>query len=785
MDDEATSKRDSAVDISYPVSSNPDKESKLSESSQSATQFLHTLASRETPWNDEKQRFRPRTSPIPCHPLPAGGRPLTTLHLTAQLSTILLPPKIPPFQTVLSPPQTPTTSSTPKKEKRASWDDNFVSVEGLKVGSRGIPTKMVDRSYEETPQRRTPREDDIPKVLKKQDLNAHEQQSCGRIQSDQTPYARSCPSRVLSGTFSRDGIRLVEIPASTTRKLSFNTMNEDGFSEASEEEDGAVAEFGLYATAHTDNFKDSIETKAEKVSTGGNPFVKCSKRKDDMQRRRAQAFGLVINGCNVKDEDSPPVQEASQEPMSVATIHEPHVLEQTPTSDDQDQQPQTIDTSREHLAEDLPSAEQSTTSDSQQFQSTMPTTLSGVLDSIIDNDLIEGDLVGWTEVGQDVFSAFHQAQARRLGRARRDDAYRQQLHTPAKASVAFDQPGELHSKAPPLVQSNSISQSTSVITEEPIHPLARHGYTTTSTWKVKKDKRTHLRAEADERGKITRKSKTRPAAPTYKDGYLFDTNLPLRLNFVHSTLLPDGTEKEDDGIPSDSDDNVSSNGEPCRPVLPDPYAEPLNQTMLDLPEGRATISPSPEPPQQTEPVEEVRPANPEAVALAPAVESPEILTDLATAQWRHQRNVAALTMKELKKIFPPLMKQYLGRRRSDAKGRAQHASKELFEPQPLNKRMIPPKPRHRHSLLAGGGHVGLQQTMWKTMDAEFQAQGKHVHCDFGSTRLPDLALSNASLSDYSSSPLIHLLANAGAPVGKVQVQSQTGLTAPSREEEMS
>ncbi|KNC96736.1 uncharacterized protein SPPG_07944 [Spizellomyces punctatus DAOM BR117] len=755
MDDEATPKRDSAVDISYPVSSNSDGESKPSESSQASTQFLQPLVTGETPWNNDKQRLRPRTSPIPFHPLPPGGRPLTTLHLTAQLSTILLPPKVPPCQTILSPPQTPVTLSTRKKENRPSWDDNFVSVEGMKVGSRGIPTKVVDRSYEEILQRRTPREDDTPKVSKKQDNNAHEQHSCGRIQSDPTPYARSCTSRVLSGTFSRDGIRLVEIPASTTRKLSFNTVNEDGFSETSEEEDGAVAEFGLYATAHSDNFKDSTESKSEKISTGGHPFTKCSKPKDDMQRRREQAFGLVINGCNVKDEDSPlSAQEALQEPISVANTLEPHVTEQTPSNNDQDQQPQTIDTPGEHLVEDLPSAEESTTSDSQQFQSTMPITQSGVLDSIIDNDLIQGDLVGWTEVGQDVFSAFHQAQARRLGRARRDDAYRQQLHTPAKANVAFDQPGEVHSKALPVVQSNSISHSTSVVTEEPLHPLARHGYTTTSTWKVKKDKRMHLRPEVDERGKITRKSRTRPAEPTYKDGYLFDTNLPLRLNFVHPILLPDGTEKEDDGIPSDSDDNVSSTGEPCRPVLPDPYAEPLNQTMLDLPEERATESPCPEPPQQTEPVEEVRPPSAEAGALAPAVESPEILTDPATAQWRHQRNVAALTMKELKKIFPPLMKQYLGRRRSDTKGRARHASKELYEPQPHNKRMIPPKPRHRHSLLAGNGNIGLQQTMWKTMDAEFQAQGKHVHCDFGSTRLPGLALSNPSLSDYSSSPLI-------------------------------
>ncbi|RKO91541.1 hypothetical protein BDK51DRAFT_46126 [Blyttiomyces helicus] len=362
-------------------------------------------------------------------------------------------------------------------------------------------------------------------------------------------------------------------------------------------------------------------------------------------------------------------------------------------------------------------------------------TLQTLLESMTASEIMIGELEPWNEERMDVFHAFHQAQGRKLGVGKREDAFRQTLHSgptglstfgadgvgagvsaggePAvgaerretgttnlgvdrvsigevdRADTVVVSPPGGTPPAPPAAAPTTATAPVPVrtIAEPPSHPLARHGYTTHVNPRrapppaPPPSRRAALEASSSSsmllvatnpqpsQAASVAAAAAPPPAPTipasYRDGYLPDIRLPLRLNFITPKKNPDGTDRTDDGIESDDPDDDTTAAplaiEIPRAPTDDPYSLPLRH---HLPQEPTTPPATADPAHHNSPAARPTPAGGSgASTLQSAAAAAEFEGVAAPSRWRQQRLVATLTIKELKKIFPPLMKQAAGRKR--------------------------------------------------------------------------------------------------------------------------
>ncbi|KAJ3023040.1 hypothetical protein HKX48_004522 [Thoreauomyces humboldtii] len=225
------------------------------------------------------------------------------------------------------------------------------------------------------------------------------------------------------------------------------------------------------------------------------------------------------------------------------------------------------------------------------------------------------------------------------------------------------------------------------------HPLAKGGYTVTPSWKNRKEPAVELGGAIIEAavGRIG-------TPPTYRDGYLMDANLPLRYNFIHPPLPPGSERGSDTDLGKDayieqghtllqsqhasqgsqqsqSQQTLQQQQQQHRQTQNTatgsttahafPFAEERGNGASDSTLQLGT-SQSMSAPTSTVLHQHIQQQNTTAGTqnLPGTGQAPSSVDQATTTQWRHQRAKAAMTMKELKKVFPPLMKQYLGKTRS-------------------------------------------------------------------------------------------------------------------------
>ncbi|KAI8912337.1 hypothetical protein DFJ77DRAFT_467935 [Powellomyces hirtus] len=312
----------------------------------------------------------------------------------------------------------------------------------------------------------------------------------------------------------------------------------------------------------------------------------------------------------------------------------------------------------------------------------VPTSIPTALSCLLDHDFTAADLSGWSAEGAGELTAFHLVQ--------RVDVSVMRAAT-ATPDTGVRWRGANHSSCrPPQTAQPQYPQQ--------YHPLSKGGYTTTTLWKSRKGS-----------GGIDTDSATksgRAETPTYRDGYLIDVNLPLRYNFIHPPL-PSG------GLGPGEVLEVPHETAPTGPV------SGITQSTGTAITGSSTAHAFPFVEEQAK---EASPA-----ASQPSCGSPSNHEHAAT-QWRHQRVKAAMTMKELKKVFPPLMKQYSwkGRGTDTAKTvvRDEHQHSAVQREvnaieRPASRKSPPQKLRLRHG-------VATQNSTWQRLDAEFQAHGNNT-----------------------------------------------------------
>ncbi|KAI9104071.1 hypothetical protein DFS34DRAFT_683017 [Phlyctochytrium arcticum] len=892
---------------------------------------------------------------------PDGSLPVSALHLTAHLSFMYLPATFPRCDAITVRPMsvhqqqrpiaTPSSPSIPiRKRAQDSEADNFVAVEGFcvrTVKDPSPPQQVLEQaqaypaSESHTPAAKSGSSSSVPS-------STPETTSRAQHSSRAAPKHRYHPSRtmkmpefapsfsngrVLSGTFStRDGVKLIQVPASTTRRVSFTTATAERFdSDFESDTDESEGDMHDNRTPNTVTSFDSRSVHDGRRNEADKMKGVSPAKMDDQNTAEAQLFGLSIQPCKSlpseepvpmpdkhyslsKDLDFPLRQDtprstdersetrsyldsrAGQQPPDTRENQSESALQMT-SSDISGQAisrknsfsragltlnnatlefPETSAVAKSVESLDITRVEGSplnpeASTPRRRRKKIAPRTSTNVAKArsdhlssmLMDSDMmIDGDLDGWGEGATDVFSAFHQAQAHKTTRTRKDDLYRQRLHTPGKLTNDGDDPGAV-SGMDPMAGNNTQSSSTGAVSSsgaaaslnpegETSHPLARHGYTVTPTWKNKKERKSTDEHASDtvppnslagmasavlgnnvgpDLQRNPRKGARRKAVPnSYKDGYLFDVNLPLRLNFVQPQFMPDGTEKEDDGIPSDDDSGTTSSfDEIPRHVAADPYSESLRGAQnyhggskhmlgaysngyIDLAvDGeqaplleshaktyRASSQDSNDGEYCTQSALAAEPSIPNqpGVVYAPNAASEEL-----TAQWRHQRNVAAMTMKELKKIFPPLMKRYgksgstrfVGMpagRGSGAGHRATGDSKKSGGAKApsgqkdweLNfARRLVAKSRSAQGF-DELPELHKQQSMWKRMDAEFRMDpGQVIYNNSISHRLPELSANLTTSSYYdnykrpytrSSRSLANLIPSSD------RLELPTGLTLP-------
>ncbi|KAJ3045591.1 hypothetical protein HDV00_009248 [Rhizophlyctis rosea] len=303
-------------------------------------------------------------------------------------------------------------------------------------------------------------------------------------------------------------------------------------------------------------------------------------------------------------------------------------------------------------------------------------------------DVLLGDVEGWGERA-DVFETFHSARAIRrreeVGGSKEEGAG--SGGGGANGSSGNGEAEEV-SGSGGRADGKRVARVTSAGGGRGHHPYARHGYVT-SEGKGKKDNRKH--PGGGNKGNTSshphqqhhhRPPPPQPPPPTragplpqsYKEGYLPDVNLPLKIDFVKPKLDRFGQEMDDDGLPyysSDEEDEyiggMRGQEEVGKVVHADPYGVAIKGvTMLgigmedgeegddgkDGESGGAGDKRVKERDKNTE-----KPSNTDDDTTSKHHEPPtEDPVDPATQEWRQQRLIATMTMKELKKIFPPLVK---------------------------------------------------------------------------------------------------------------------------------
>ncbi|KAJ3163449.1 hypothetical protein HDU86_000028 [Geranomyces michiganensis] len=425
------------------------------------------------------------------------------------------------------------------------------------------------------------------------------------------PQTQAGATRVVTAMFSKSGLRFVEIPKDAGKPPLVPTKHKD--------KDKAHASSGT-----------SSESKAQLIEVHTQKPVLRPEVPDNLDA------GDDSHKCLEEATTRTDLPETNLAESTYASADEPHT-EGDPMEEAED---------GENRQDEAALSSDGETEDAQTADE-----LPGVpklLSCILDHDFSAGDLSGWSAEGDGELTAFHLV---------RRELVPEQL--PPAPRVGASTP---ESSAPRWRGANHATPKVSTLTQgshgQPLlyHPLAKGGYTTTSSWKYRKGSGEGIGSGADV--DIPLKAGVRISngePPTYRDGYLIDANLPLRYNFIHPPL-PAGVGALP-GTPPASEDKSQSGAAPEDRPKSSPPHNGSSVSLGAVPSGLSTAHAFPFAEETVERISEPLSHASQGSNRSDSSSS----TDQAATQWRHQRVKAAMTMKELKKVFPPLMKQYLGK----------------------------------------------------------------------------------------------------------------------------
>ncbi|KAJ3169348.1 hypothetical protein HDU87_000669 [Geranomyces variabilis] len=418
-------------------------------------------------------------------------------------------------------------------------------------------------------------------------------------------------TRVVTAMFSKSGLRFVEIPKDAGKPPLVPTRNKQKTEAAAEMTSVAAKPLPVEVAAN-------VPVAAAEVSEIGSP-VEALREEHDSQPKNDELF---ISGTHLLDK-SESVEEACAEG------------DLTDGGEDAESQHNESALSEDSETEERPAV-------------TEPAAVPISLSCILDHDFSSGELSGWSAEGDGELTAFHLIRRNPVPEPL-PPTPRAGLNTPETCVPRWR--GANHS----LPKTSNPAQGLHFQSLQ-YHPLAKGGYTTTSSWRYRKGSGDDLGSGADSEY-IMKGAVRMPTAepPTYRDGYLIDANLPLRYNFIHPPLPASVGAVSESSLVAES--TSQSDAAPVdRPRSSPPQQTSSSTTTLGAAAtGLSTVHAFPFAEEVVERDTEPLPHGSQSSNKSDGFSG----TDQAATQWRHQRVKAAMTMKELKKVFPPLMKQYM------------------------------------------------------------------------------------------------------------------------------